>query len=260
MWLNNNSDNNKNRDNTIDLEYTLKKVIVQTLGETILGINNFPPDTLGLDTDNTDNVTFDGFIELLDQLDEALNLMNIDRLRELEPIMMQKYSKWIYQHNSQTINTGVIPHLIHNIAESNIGNILVITTNLTKLIYLSVIFFSTHIDELTRLKQAINNSNNDYIKRIYMELSRLYIVTDIPRYISKDITIANIQFKAGTMFNILGRTIRMDPKIFPEPTLYNPDRFLENSVNGDTKMNGIELFPFGIGPRQYPHRAASSRR
>lgn len=48
----------------------------------------------------------------------------------------------------------------------------------------------------------------------------------------------------GTAIYIPVSGIQNDEKYFPEPELYNPDRF-EDAVNG----NLLSYFPFGYGPR-----------
>lgn len=40
----------------------------------------------------------------------------------------------------------------------------------------------------------------------------------------------------------------MDQNIYPNPTVFNPDRYIDNNI----KMNDIYMSPFGLGSRQCP--------
>lgn len=52
----------------------------------------------------------------------------------------------------------------------------------------------------------------------------------------------------GTQLYIPITALQMDEKYFKEPNIFNPDRFLEENVNGMNFVNQPYL-PFGVGPR-----------
>lgn len=54
------------------------------------------------------------------------------------------------------------------------------------------------------------------------------------------------QLKPGdVIFNAVNQ-VQMDPKYWPEPHKYNPDRFLDANKN---KITPFTFMPFGVGPR-----------
>jgi len=243
----------ENKNQVVNLEDSLKKVLIRTLGKSLLGMHQFPP--------NNDEVKFSlgDMINLLDDIDEAMTLLNIERMKELEPIMMDKYSVWLFENNIETITSkdSIVPHLVGDVYDSysvNVANLFLVTPNVTKLTYLSVIFFAIHQEWQDILRSALKNKEENKItlRNIYMELARLFIPTNIPRFASRPTTFEGqegpLEFPANTMFYIMGRSIRMDPERYPEPEKFNPDRFLDNNI----RMNSVELSPFGIGPRQCP--------
>jgi cytochrome P450 family 6 len=56
----------------------------------------------------------------------------------------------------------------------------------------------------------------------------------------------NLVIKKGQMVHIPAYAIQNDPNIYPNPTLYNPDRFLPEE---QVKRSTYAYLPFGQGPR-----------
>lgn len=241
----------KNIGKNINLKTHIRKTMIRALGRSILGMETFPEDE-----------EFDDMIELLEEIDEAMTRLEVEKLQKLESKIM-KYSKWIYDNNKDTLlgEHSIIPHLIGTDLENiNVANAFLVTPNLTKLVYLTVIFFACNSHHQNQLRRYIQNKDEEGIKRVYMELTRLFVPTNIPRFASRETTFKyrryndyneeshKVTFPADTMFYILGRYIRMNPKLFENPAEYNPDRF----IDGKLKMNQAHMFPFGIGQRQCP--------
>jgi len=240
LWLETESQKPKT-----NMESSIKQVMIKILGQSLLGIHHFPPD-------------FNHFILILDYLDEAMTLFDLDNINKYEALM-RPYSHWFYQHNHETMfsrENSIIPYLVGDERDPhkvNLAGAFLVTSNITKLIYFSVIFFMTHPEWQSRLRGALHNNSQNLLHAIYKELCRLYVPTNIPRYTSKEITYQDgddeMVFPPYTMFYVLGRFIRMNPKIFPHPEVFRPERFLGKN---DIRMNSIELSPFGIGTRQCP--------
>lgn len=55
----------------------------------------------------------------------------------------------------------------------------------------------------------------------------------------------DVVIEKGTPIYIPMFGLHYDPKIFPNPKIYNPERFAENTVNTE----GLSYIPFGDGPR-----------
>lgn len=151
------------------------RVLIRILGSSLLGIGNYPP-----------KLVFDEMIDTLDQIDEAMTLLDVNKIKELEPLMMERYSSWLYTNNIDTIKGehSIIPYLLStdtDLKDVNVANAFLVTPNLTKLVYLSVIFLCINRKYRNRLIRALKIDDYEYTNRIYMELCRLFIPTNIPR-------------------------------------------------------------------------------
>ncbi|CAG8811481.1 21319_t:CDS:1, partial [Dentiscutata erythropus] len=60
--------------------------------------------------------------------------------------------------------------------------------------------------------------------------------------------VAGMKWKAGQTFFVHTHAIQMNPKHWPEPEKFDPDRFMKNSIEKNT------LIPFGGGVRMCPGR------
>ncbi|XP_054930882.1 cytochrome P450 3A5-like isoform X2 [Dermacentor andersoni] len=87
-----------------------------------------------------------------------------------------------------------------------------------------------------------------YLARVVDETLRMFppVVTFTTRSAVNDFEYNGIKYKAGT--SILSPTIQihMDPRIWPEPEKFDPDRFLPENV---AARPTIAYQPFGDGPR-----------
>lgn len=72
----------------------------------------------------------------------------------------------------------------------------------------------------------------------------------LERDVKKDYPIpgTNIVLKKGTNITVPLRSIHNDPEYYPEPELFNPDRFEEYK---DLKRDLMTWLPFGSGPRNW---------
>ena len=95
----------------------------------------------------------------------------------------------------------------------------------------------TH-EELTRLH---------YMEQAINETLRLFPpLTFISRKASETRTYGSVTIPAGAAINIPIREIHRDPINYPNPQVFDPERFNEENK---AKRNPLAFIPFGYGPR-----------
>ncbi|XP_027346738.1 cytochrome P450 71A22-like isoform X2 [Abrus precatorius] len=108
----------------------------------------------------------------------------------------------------------------------------------------SVVGNKTHVteDDLGQMK---------YLKAVIKETFRHHpSVPVIPRKSSEDIKVNGYDIAAGTQVLVNVWAIGRDPSSWYQPLEFNPERFLNNSI--DFKGHDFELIPFGAGRRGCP--------
>ncbi|KAL4583674.1 hypothetical protein LXL04_008256 [Taraxacum kok-saghyz] len=97
--------------------------------------------------------------------------------------------------------------------------------------------------------------NMKYLKAVIKETLRLHppAPTLIPRVSREDAKVMGYDVKKGTRVIINGWAIQRDPKVWDEPDEFQPERFLNNSI--DYKGQDFDLIPFGAGRRGCPGMA-----
>nr|AID54859.1 cytochrome P450 CYP324A1 [Helicoverpa armigera] len=110
--------------------------------------------------------------------------------------------------------------------------------------------------EVLETKRKIGGRNFDsaivseipYLDCVIKETLRIYPPMGwLDRISSKDYKIDdNLTIPAGTTIYVNGVSMQMDPQYFPEPEVYNPDRFLPDNERDITPYS---YMPFGEGPR-----------
>lgn len=237
-----------NLEKEVDLEKNIKLILTKILCESIMGIDNLPKG------DALDELT-----SLVHSFDRALMDYDVKKIKQYGK-MLKPISKNIYESNPETTqqkDRSVLPHLIRDYDPSptNIGPTLLATTNVTNLVCFTIIFLASEEKWQNILREALLNDDKKTIDNYYKEMVRLFIPINIPRYASKEVEFNGETFPPNTMFHILGRKIRMDPDIYPEPETFNPDRFNESNIS----MNSIKLCPFGFGPRVCPASSKATK-
>ncbi|KAA0057821.1 cytochrome P450 71A22-like [Cucumis melo var. makuwa] len=91
-----------------------------------------------------------------------------------------------------------------------------------------------------------------YLKAIIKETLRLHtpIPLLVPRESIKPVKLRGYDIKPGTRVMINAWTIGRDPKVWEEAEKFQPERFLNSSI--DFKGQDFELIPFGAGRRGCP--------
>ncbi|KAL5277841.1 hypothetical protein ACFFRR_002835 [Megaselia abdita] len=85
----------------------------------------------------------------------------------------------------------------------------------------------------------------DLLERVFRETTRLHpAISKIIRKARKTFALPNFEkpIDKGTIFVIPSHAIHMDPEIFPSPSIFNPDRFLQNNIES---RGPSTYLPFG---------------
>ncbi|KAH6919275.1 O-methylsterigmatocystin oxidoreductase [Coprinopsis sp. MPI-PUGE-AT-0042] len=95
-----------------------------------------------------------------------------------------------------------------------------------------------------------------YIRAILKELSRWHVVTPftIPHVSREDDEYKGYFIPKGTAVMPNAWAILNDPKVFVNPSQFNPDRYLDKNGNIDTTVLDPEMAAFGYGRRICPGR------
>uniref|UniRef100_A0A5B7C514 Cytochrome P450 CYP82D47-like n=1 Tax=Davidia involucrata TaxID=16924 RepID=A0A5B7C514_DAVIN len=93
-----------------------------------------------------------------------------------------------------------------------------------------------------------------YLQAIVKETLRLYPVAPLsgPREFTEDCTIGGYHVPKGTRLMPNLWKLHRDPRIWPEPSEFRPERFLMTHKEVDLKGHHFELIPFGAGRRVCP--------
>lgn len=125
----------------------------------------------------------------------------------------------------------------------------------------ALLLFAKHKDVQERIRKEVNTvmQQNDgkltipmiqefsYLERCIKESLRLYpSVHTIARYIFNDMQLKNYLIPGGTICKISIYSLHRNPEFWPNPGIFDPDRFLPENVKG---RNPYSYVPFSAGPR-----------
>ncbi|KAL0286318.1 UNVERIFIED_CONTAM: cytochrome [Sesamum angustifolium] len=113
----------------------------------------------------------------------------------------------------------------------------------------------TEVREIVKHQQDITDNDLEkmqYLKAVIKETLRFHtpIPLLVPRLARKDVRMMGYDISAGTMVITNAWAISRDPVSWDEPEKFEPDRFLNSSI--DFKGLDFELIPFGAGRRGCP--------
>ncbi|KAH6820188.1 hypothetical protein C2S53_011101 [Perilla frutescens var. hirtella] len=116
------------------------------------------------------------------------------------------------------------------------------------------------VREIVRDKQLISDDDIEkmhYLKAVIKETFRYHppVPFLVPRIGESDVKINGYDVAAGTVVMINVWAISRDPACWDEPEKFNPERFLNSSV--EFKGSNFEFIPFGAGRRSCPGIAFS---
>ncbi|XP_059636730.1 cytochrome P450 CYP82D47-like [Cornus florida] len=93
-----------------------------------------------------------------------------------------------------------------------------------------------------------------YLQAIVKETLRLYPAAPLggPREFTEDCTVGGYQIPKGTRLMLNLWKLQRDPRLWSNPSEFQPERFLTTHKNVDVKGQHFELIPFGAGRRICP--------
>jgi len=113
------------------------------------------------------------------------------------------------------------------------------------------------LDEHVGRERVVNESDISklvYLQAVVKESMRLYAAAPLPgpREFASDCTLGGYHIKAGTRLILNIWKIQRDPRVWPNPLEFQPERFLTTHKGVDVKGQHFELLPFGSGRRSCP--------
>lgn len=157
-------------------------------------------------------------------------------------------------YSTDTIVKGLVQILLIAGSETSASTIewaLSLLLNNPKVLYKA----QKEIDEQVghdRLLEENDLSHLPYLHSIVNETLRMYPATPLlpPHESSADCAIGGYRIPRGTMLMVNVWAIQNDPKVWDEPTVFKPERFL--SLESGHKVVGYKFMPFGSGRRACP--------
>jgi len=107
-----------------------------------------------------------------------------------------------------------------------------------------------HIDEVFKDKESLDIEDLNkliYLKNIIQETLRITPVGHfLHRLCAKDTEINGVKIYKGTYLTANFYAVQHDPSLWKDPDVFNPDRWLEATVDSKT---AFAFLPFSAGPR-----------
>ncbi|KAI4342362.1 hypothetical protein MLD38_027000 [Melastoma candidum] len=96
--------------------------------------------------------------------------------------------------------------------------------------------------------------NLPYLQAVLKETLRLYpaVPVSVPRLAMHDCAVSGYEVRAGTQLLVNLWKIMRDPKVWPEPSEFVPERFLTSHADVDVRGHSFHYIPFGSGRRMCP--------
>lgn len=127
------------------------------------------------------------------------------------------------------------------------------STTLTYLLYALSRPFNKHVQEKLRGEIASLPENditvlrlNPYVNAVIKEAFRLYptIISTLPRVLGKPIEVGGFVLPVGTVVGMQNYVHHRDPRVFPDPECFDPERWLSSSPEMEQCLT-----PFSVGRR-----------
>ncbi|KAK7381351.1 hypothetical protein VNO78_33984 [Psophocarpus tetragonolobus] len=188
--------------------------------------------------------------------DKALD-ENIDRVEEFMDVMISLFDgKTIDGIDADTIIKSTLLAIISGGTETT-GTTLTWTICLILRNHLVLKKLIEELDIEVGKEKCISESDISkltYLQAVVKESLRLYPAGPLsaPREFIEDCVLGGYNIKKGTRLITNLWKIHTDVNIWPDPLVFNPDRFLITHKDIDIKGHHFELLPFGSGRRICP--------
>ncbi|KAI4347721.1 hypothetical protein L6164_008505 [Bauhinia variegata] len=105
-----------------------------------------------------------------------------------------------------------------------------------------------------RLVMESDLTKLEYLDAILKETLRLYPAAplSVPHESMEDCVVGGYHIPAGTRLLTNISKLHRDPRVYSDPTLFRPERFIEEHKGLGMKGQNFELIPFGAGRRMCP--------
>ena len=117
----------------------------------------------------------------------------------------------------------------------------------------------SELDQKVGVDRIVSESdikNLIYLQATIKESLRLTPPSEflVPRETVEDCTVAGFDIPAGTQVIVNAWKLQRDPRVWPDPLEFQPERFLPSHAAAgiDVKGQNYELLPFGTGRRLCP--------
>lgn len=114
------------------------------------------------------------------------------------------------------------------------------------------------VDKNTPTDRPMVSSDLDnlpYLEQCIMEGMRRYApATIVGRLVAEDTEVCGVKLLKGTQLQVNIHAIQMDPKVWPDPEIFDPSRFEK-----DAPRHKYGMIAFGLGSRSCPGKAAYIR-
>ncbi|KAJ6847125.1 cytochrome P450 CYP82D47-like [Iris pallida] len=109
-----------------------------------------------------------------------------------------------------------------------------------------------HVGE-NRVVESSDIENLTYLRAVVKEAFRLYpsAQLNVPHEATEECEIQGFRVPAGTQVIVNIWKLHRDPRVWPDPLEFRPERFMSGS-NVDVRGQHFELIPFGSGRRACP--------
>lgn len=110
------------------------------------------------------------------------------------------------------------------------------------------------IEKVVGLNRNVYYSDRNtlpFVEATLLEVQRVSNITmSLPHVSAEDISIAGYRIPKNTMVTAFFASVHLDPKLYPNPEKFQPERFLGENYGNVNKKEMI--IPFSIGPRICP--------
>jgi len=235
--------------------------------------SEFAKQALKIGDINLGHIILSNFLPLSIAKSIGLNIFNVDPINKLgrlfSQIIKQRDPFSRYEDLTEMLQNLVNENKVEMTENQMIANALTAflagtdtTANAISKIFYYLMEYPHYKDKLyEELKKEFDNEEisyeklmeNEYLDAMINESLRLgQSLLSLDKVAAKDIVLekGNIKLKKGTTIFLIAYLSHMNPEYFPNPDLFDPNRFLDKSPSNPNVINNYTFYPFSSGGRQ----------